>query len=289
MNKIPHVLITGASCGIGKAMAVECARRGLPLILVALMDETLQQTADFIAEKYQIPVHSLGVDLTKEGACKKVVAWLKSKELSVNILINNVGIGSIGPFESFSPEFYKKQIYLNTVVPTILTRLLLKELKSFNTSYILNVASLGGYFHLPDKNVYSATKSFLISFSHSLNNELLGSGVHVSVLCPGPVNTNQRVTAFNKEMKGVSKRLILLPEDVAHIAIERMLKKRRVIIPGVLNKALLIISRLTPYKIKRKLIANERKVQCSKTLYMKPEEVEQMHKNDIPVIENNNL
>lgn len=288
MNKIPHALITGASCGIGKAMAIECAKKGLPVILVALPNETLQQTAGFIAEKYQVPVHSLAIDLTEEDACQKVVSWLKSKDLAINILINNAGIGSIGPFESFSPEFYKKQIHLNTIVPTILTRLLLKQLKSFNDAYIMNVASLGGYFHLPDKNVYSATKSFMISFSHSLDNEMRGSGVHVSVLCPGPVNTNERVTAINKEMEGISKRLILSPEEVAHFAIKRMFKKRRVIIPGVLNKTLLTLSRLTPYNLKRKLIANERSVQCSKTLFLKPEEVEKLHQNEQPVMENTN-
>lgn len=261
MTKRLYTLITGASCGIGRAMAMVCAKRGFPLILVALPDKTLQQTANIIRRKYDIPVHTYAIDLIETDACKKVVSWVKNRNLAVNILINNAGIGSSGKFESFSPDFFKKQIYLNSAVPTILTRLLLEELKKHPEAFVLNVASLGGYFNLPDKNVYSASKSFIISFSRSLGYELKRSDVYVSALCPGPVNTNARVTAMNKDMGWISKKLILSPERVADIAIKRMLKKRRVIIPGLLNKVLLGLSKLTPPEIKRKLIARERNQQ----------------------------
>ena len=170
------------------------------------------------------------------------------------MLINNAGIGSAGNFESISPAFCQLLVKVNVVAPVLLTRLFLPLLQQQPAAYILNVSSLASFFHIPDKEVYGASKSFLYSFSRSLSNSLRGTPVKVSVVCPGGIQTNERVRRANDKLKGIARKAIQLPEDVAAFTLHRMLAGQAVIIPGNLNNLSLWINRCIPAYIKNKVL-----------------------------------
>ncbi|HEY2726674.1 MAG TPA: SDR family NAD(P)-dependent oxidoreductase, partial [Parafilimonas sp.] len=125
-----YTLITGAGAGIGKALAMECASRQMNLLIVALPGKELDDTITEIKSTYKTIAHSLGIDLTQPNAFCNVYKWIKENNFNINILINNVGIGSKGKFENTEPVFYEKQLQLNVNAVTMLTRLLLNDLKA---------------------------------------------------------------------------------------------------------------------------------------------------------------
>jgi short-subunit dehydrogenase len=251
-----YTLITGASSGIGKALAKECAARNMNLLLVALPDKNLEIFQKEIKSTYKVGCHILGIDLTTEDSFCKLHKWVKENNFSINILINNVGIGSKGDFEHTDTSSYEKQLQLNVRATTMLTRLFINELKNNAPSHILNLGSMGGFFMIPGKTVYSASKAYVYYFSRSLRLELKPHNITVSVLCPGGTDSNEMQIAMHKELKGFAKWSILQPEDVAKEAIEKMLKRKALIIPGFLNKLSYHVSRITPDFIKAAVISN---------------------------------
>ncbi len=245
-EKLKYTLITGASEGLGKALALECASRNHHLILVALPGKELEQLASFIRRNYPVQVHCFEEDLSDEKQCRNLVSTIEAAGLEINMLINNAGLGGTGPFENTPLAFLEKQILLNVLGTTVITRLLTAQLERNAPSYILNVASLAAFYFLPQKEVYGATKSYLYSLSRSLRLELQPRNISVSVLCPGGINTNLRVTLMNKSGNWLARQSILDPEVVAAQAIRNLLKKKAVIIPGRLNRLLFRVSRLLP-------------------------------------------
>ena len=250
------VIITGVSRGIGKALAMECASRKMNVLLVSLPDKAFENTLKEIREKYSVECHGLGIDLSKPESFCAVYRWIKENDFHLNILINNVGIGSKGDFEHTETMFYEKQLQLNIHAATILTRLLMDELKRNAPSHIMNTSSMGGFYMIPGKTVYTASKAYIYLFSRSLRLELKEHNINVSVLCPGGTDSNANTIAINSELKGVAKRSILLPEEVAKEAIDKMLKGKARIIPGFINKVSYHISRLTPEFIQNAIIMN---------------------------------
>ncbi|MEP6467273.1 MAG: SDR family NAD(P)-dependent oxidoreductase [Parafilimonas sp.] len=251
-----YTLITGASAGIGKALAEECAARKMNLLLVALPDDELENTVNDIKLKYQSECHGLGIDLTHPEAICSVYNWVKENSYNINILINNVGMGSKGSFEHAQVCFYQKQLQLNIHAATMLTHIFLDDLKANAPSHIMNTGSMGGFYTIPGKTVYAASKAYIYFFSRSLRLELKQHNILVSVLCPGGTNTNEKTIAINKELKGVAKRSVLRPEHVAKVAIDKMLKGNARIIPGTINKIYYHISRLVPEFLQQFLIFN---------------------------------
>ncbi len=249
-------LITGSGAGIGKALAVECASKKMNLLLVSLAGIELETTASEIRAAYNIECYTLGIDLSKPESFCNVYKWVKENNFSINILINNVGIGSKGNFEHTETAFNEKQLQLNIHAVTMLTRLFLDELKANAPSHIMNTSSMGGFYTIPGKTVYSASKAYIYFFSRSLRLELKQHNVIVSVLCPGGTDSNQNTIAINSELKGVAKRSILMPEHVAKEAIDQMLKGKARIIPGFINKVSYHISRLVPEFIQQMIISN---------------------------------
>lgn len=239
-------LITGSSCGIGKAIAIECASRSQNLLLVALPGKELTETENYIRKNFDVECHSYGIDLTQHCSATEVFTWATENSFRVNILINNAGIGSMGGFDELPIDFYYDQLNLNVVNTCILTRVFLHELHKNSPSYILNLGSLGGFFSIPTKVVYSATKSFVHSFSKSLRLELKSSDISVSLLSPGGTDTNHKTIASNKDLKSFGKWSILQPEQVAREGVDGMLKKKAVIIPGIFNRIYYFLSRFTP-------------------------------------------
>ena len=251
----PHyTLITGASEGFGRALAMDCARRGMNLVLVALPGSGLQLLSDHLRGRFNVDVVSLEKDLCLEDSCHAVYREVKALGLSVNMLVNNAGIGSTGMFEEGSIGLYERQIKLNVLATTMITRLFLDMLKTNSPSYILNVGSLASFFSLPRKQVYGATKSFIYYFSRSLRRELKKDQVHVSVLCPGGMYTNPAIIRVIQSGNYLSRLSSMEPEAVAPAAIDGLFRKKEVIIPGKLNKVFLLLDNIVPGFIKSMLV-----------------------------------
>ncbi|ESU29252.1 hypothetical protein FLJC2902T_06480 [Flavobacterium limnosediminis JC2902] len=245
-----YTLITGASEGFGKALAIECASRKMNLILVALPGTGLNCFVEMLKQKYAIEAVGIEMDLSVDGNCNLVFQTIKNKKLAVNMLINNVGIGSTMLFEEGSIEFFQRQIKINIMTTTVMTYLFLQDLKKHSPGYILNVGSLSCFFYLMKKQVYGATKSYVYSFSKSLRRELDSELINVSVICPGPMNTNKTVTAINESFNWLTRMSTMNPEEVAPIAIEGLLKRKEVIVPGKLNKLFLFFDMMIPSFLK---------------------------------------
>lgn len=247
-------LITGGSSGIGAAFARELASRGHHLLIVALPDEALHSFSRGIREQYPVECYALGVDLSEDSAPAQVEGWVQTNGFQINILINNAGIGSKEIFENLAPEFYRKQLMVNVVNTTIITRVLLGNLKKNGPSYILNMGSLGGFFCIPEKVSYVASKAYIHSFSNSLRCELQGSGIQVVLVCPGGVTSNPNSSRIISEMKGLARRSALKPQKLAKLTVDRMFRNKTTIIPGFLNQSFYHASRFVPAFLKSLLI-----------------------------------
>jgi short-subunit dehydrogenase len=172
-------------------------------------------------------------------------------------LINNAGIGSNAPFTNYDTAFYEKQITLNTIVPVTLCRLFIPEMNKLRSAFILNMASMGAFFNMPNKEVYVATKSFLISFSKSLQFTLKGTPVSMTILCPGSVNSNARLKEIHANLKGVGRRSVMDPQDVAEQGLDALFRKEKIYIPGRINRWLLRLNTIMPSFIKEAIILKE--------------------------------
>ena len=254
MQKNVYTLITGSSEGLGKALAIECAKRHMNLVLVALPGPELYALAALIRANFPVDVVCIGKDLCRDQSCAELYAEVSSLNVLVNMLINNAGIGSTVLFEHGSPGFYEKQIRLNVLATTLITRLFLPMLLEHGPSYILNVGSMASFFYLPKKHVYGATKSFVYFFTKSLRKELSASNVHVSVLCPGGLNTNVSVTMLNKTGNYLTRLSVMNPEEIVTVAIDGLLSGQEVIVPGKLNNLFMLLDRILPGFIKKILM-----------------------------------
>lgn len=264
MRNKNFALITGASDGFGKALALECAARSVNLILVALPGSGLRNLGCYIERNFNVTTYCMEHDLSKKEECYTLFNEINRLQLSVNTLINNAGIGGTHFFDERDTEFYYKQIELNVVSPTILTHLFIQSLPQDPCAYILNVSSLASFFYLPKKQVYGGTKSYLVAFSRSLRRELKNKGISVSVICPGGMNTNAQLVFQNLNLHGLSRWSIMDPGAVARIAIDGMFKKKEVIIPGFWNRMFILFDKLLPKWYKEML--TERTMKESKTI-----------------------
>ena len=198
-----YTLITGASKGLGRELAYEFAKRSNNLILVALPGEDLESFSRHLELKFKISVSYYEADLTKNNAPLELVKWVKNN-FSVNILVNNAGVGGSMPFKESSVEYLDAIILLNVRALALITRQMLSELKKHSSAYILNVASLAAFSPIPYKTVYPASKAFVYSFSRSLKEELKGTSVSISIICPGQIMTNSDTV---KRIKAITKKI----------------------------------------------------------------------------------
>ena len=246
-----YALVTGASGGLGKFLAIECARKNMNLVLVALPGSDLFHLRNYIIRTFNVDVLCIEIDLSEEKNCYELYRKVKDENISISVLINNAGIGGTFPFDEKDAGYYSKVISLNVTTPTILCRLFLSDLKHNAPSFIMNVSSLAGILHLLHKQVYGATKSYLVSFSKTLRKELRRDNVSVSVLCPGGMNTYWRLTMENRMMgTWISRQSVMEPSYVAAIGIKKMIDKKELIITGFWNRCFLLWNQLFPKKIK---------------------------------------
>lgn len=250
-------LVTGSGSGIGLAFAEALAKRNYNLVMVSLPGEGLHNTALELERKYNVVVRAVETDLTKTENCVNLHNDLMAKGVEISVLINNAGIGSNAPFTNYDIGFYEKQITLNTIVPVTLCRLFIPEMNKLKEAYILNMASMGAFFYMPYKEVYVATKSFLISFTRSLQFTLQDTPVSMTVLCPGSVNSNARLKQIHAELKGVAKKTVMEPHEVAEQGLDALFRKEKIFIPGKVNRWLLRLNRIMPTAIKDAIIRKE--------------------------------
>ncbi len=261
MKQQHFTVITGASEGFGRALAIECAGRGMNLILVALPDSELVEVAAYIRENTAVEVFCYEKDLSEETHCYELFREINKLPVAIDMLINNVGIGSTSFFKDTSPAFFEKQIRVNISATTLITHLFLEKLMVNKRSYILNVGSLSSYFFLPKKSVYGSTKSYIYYFSKSLKRELCSSGVQVSVVCPGGMNTNAVVTFQNRCSTWFARNAAMNPKEVAGIVISGLLSGKSVIIPGMINQLFKLVDHFLPQFIKTYLTDRQMKSQ----------------------------
>jgi len=240
-----YTLITGASMGLGKEFAIEFARRGRNLILVALPGRNLSQLCEEIALTFGVKAIANECDLTDEKALLQMASEISS-EYSIDQLINNAGIGGTAAFENISIEYLEKIIHLNVRATTLLTRLMLPSLKEHEKALIMNIASVAAFGPLPFKTVYPASKAFIYSFSRSLGRELRKTGIKVVVVTPGPIVTNPDVAMRIIKQGALGRIGLLTAGQIAHIAIEGAVNGEEVIVPGFMNRLNRFLTRFTP-------------------------------------------
>jgi uncharacterized protein len=241
----PCALVTGASLGLGRAFAHECAARGMDLLLVALPGGGLPELSASIARETEVAVEWLEADLTESATLGKILSLIRSKGLEIELLINNAGLGGVGLFMDYPLEHHEATVHLNILALMRLTRLIVAEFGGRRTCNILNVASLGSFYPMPTLSVYSATKSFVFDFSLALRAELAGS-VGVSVLCPNAFKTTSAVDEYVENFGLVSRLACLPPAKIARIALDGVARGKAVIVPGRFNRSLAALSRFAP-------------------------------------------
>lgn len=256
-NKEVFSLVTGASSGIGKAIAYELASRGYSLLLISLPNENLTQVAEDIHEKYNVSTEYFEVDLSEQLGPKSVFNWVVKNNYKLNMLVNNAGMAGTSVFKECDEKYIDDRVMVNVRALAHLCRYFVPLLSQHEKAYILNVSSLSAYFAIPYKSLYSSTKSFVLNFSRAIRTELKETPVSVSVLCPNGVITNAgtygRIEAHGKKAQWTS----ISPEKVARKAVTGCLSKRFLIIPGKINWFLLFLSRLIPRVLEQRILYNE--------------------------------
>jgi len=254
MKREFYTLITGSSTGIGKALAIECAKNNMNILCIALPGTRLEKLSEDINRTYQVKTDYFFADLTVKGSITNIMQWIEKKNYKINMLINNAGISCEGPFEKYSADFYEHLLMLNTHASVLLTRSLTKQLLENRPSYILNLGSVASYFPMPFKAVYGSSKLFMLSFSKALKQEFKNVPLQVSVVCPGPVVTN-RHTAQSALDKGIIARMMhMKAHRVARYAIKKLKKGTFIIKPGFLSKTTYYVSLIIPQFIRNILV-----------------------------------
>lgn len=255
MKDQSYALVTGASNGIGKFLALECAKRKMNLVLLALPDTGLDAVAYSLEIRYGIKVITFEGDLTEMGFLYFVNNQLTERGIKLMMLINNAGMGYEGRFEELSVDFCNNLMLLNIQALVILCRLFSDNLKQSESAYLLNVSSLASFTPMPYKSMYSASKSFVYFFSRALAEELKETPISVSILCPGSVPTNARVKQSIQSHGWLAKYSSLEPGEMASIAIRDTLRRKKVIVPGFCNKISLLLMKAIPSALQLIILA----------------------------------
>jgi len=238
-------LITGASSGIGKALAENFAKDGYHLILAARGVAKMQALADALKRSYGVEVTVIGADLETNNGAATLHADIKARGITIHALANNAGYGTFGEFKesALAPELAMMQLNMNTVA--VLTKLFLPDLIA-TRGKILNTASTAAFQPGPYMAVYYATKAFVLSFSEAIAAELDGTGVTVTALCPGPTASGFQDKADMHASALVKGKKLPSSEEVAAAGYRAMQRGQRVFIPGLMNWIMAQSVRLTP-------------------------------------------
>ena len=247
-------LITGASSGIGEALARLIAGGGAHVVLLARTSDKLAAIAADLTRSHGIQATVLAQDLSKPDAPETITSELAARGLTVDILVNNAGFATYGPFDSTPADEEARLLQVNIVALTMLTKRLLPGMLRRKHGRILNVASTAAFQPGPLMAVYYASKAYVLSFSEALSTETEGTGVTVTCLCPGPTETGFQDRARMHESKLFSTLGVARAEDVARAGYDAMMAGTALIVPGFANKAGVQVVRVSPRWLVRKFI-----------------------------------
>lgn len=241
------VLITGGSGGIGLALAKRFAESNYNLLLIARNEKHLEEAKQavlLVNPKVQVSI--LSKDLRDENAAEDIYGFCRENNLQVEVLCNNAGVGTYGPFAESYVEDNENIIQIDIVTMVNLTYLFIHDMLERKHGFILNTASTAAFQCGPFMDVFYASKAFVLSFTEGLHEETLRSGVKVSALCPGPTRTNFAKTSGIEKAKISSVFPLLAPEKVADAAYRGLMKNKAIILLGVKNKVRAFDTRLFP-------------------------------------------
>lgn len=239
-------LVTGASSGIGYEISRVLASDGHDLVLVARREDNLRQLAHYLEREYKIRAVYIAADLTALDAAQHIYEAVQEQNIPVDILVNNAGIGTWGPFTSSYTDLDEQAIETNILALTQLTKLFSRDMVKRGLGKILNIGSISGYMPGPYMAVYNASKAYVHSFSLALRSELKGSGVSVTLVCPGPTTSEFHQVAGTLDLPLLKQISMMGSAQVARIAVKAMHKRKAVEVPGLLNKLATFLPRLLP-------------------------------------------
>jgi short-subunit dehydrogenase len=248
----PIALVTGASSGIGEAIARLLAGRGHDLVLVARDQGRLEALAKELADSHGAVAQVLRADLTDPEQLRAVEDRCRDAAPPIDVLVNNAGFGSFGAFHTLHVDGEQREIDLNVVALVRLTHAAATGMVARGRGGILNVSSLAGYQPGPMNATYAATKAFVTSFTEAVHEELKDTGVAVTVLCPGFTRTGFQETA-NVPASSVPGFMWQEADEVARAGLDALARNRATVLPGALNKTLGTFTKMTPTSITRRM------------------------------------
>jgi hypothetical protein len=252
----PTALVTGASSGIGRALAACFAGSGHALVLVARSEAPLQALAQALREAHGVRVDVMPADLTAPGAIAALAAALRRKRRRIDVLVNNAGVLEQGPFVANDPGAHQRLIDLNISVPTALLAAFLPAMVKAGHGRVLNVASIASFQPVPGLAVYAASKAYVLSLTESLAEELRDTGVTATALCPGITATGMldHATAQNPSLRALPAFVIGEVDAVAAEGHRACLAGEVIAVPGALNAAATWASRAAPKWLVRRVL-----------------------------------
>lgn len=243
-----YVLITGASEGIGKEIARAAAKDRRDLILSARSKDKLEALATELRDAHVIEAHVILADLNEPDAAKSL--WSDARAIGdIDVLVNNAGLGINGPFEATDATREEAVMQVNMIALTQLMKLAVQYMKPRGEGRILNVASTAGFLPGPKMAVYHASKAYVLSLSEAVAEELSGTGVTVTALCPGATKTEFFDGADMADTRMLKTGLLMEASDVAETGWTALRGGARIVVPGLMNKIFAFMPRLTPRRL----------------------------------------
>jgi short-subunit dehydrogenase len=255
-------LVTGASSGIGRELARLAAKDRRDIVLVARRREALEALADDLTKRYGVVAEIVVADLAQPDSPARVVAEAKARRAPIEVLVNNAGLGVHGFFRETPLEKELETIRVNVLALTHLTKLVVPGMIERRRGIVLNIASTAAFQPGPLMAVYYATKAYVLSFTEALAEELDGTGVTATALCPGPTRTEFQEKTGMGDVPMFRSPLVLDAAKVAHAGWEGAKRGRRVVVPGVANRILALGARISPRKLATKIA---RRIQENRT------------------------
>ena len=246
-------LITGASSGIGLELARTFARHKHDVVLVARQEARLVELAQELTGQ-GVRAHVIAADLSLPGAAASLVDRVHADRLQVDILVNNAGFGLFGAFAETALETELQMIQLNIAVVTELTKRFLPAMLARRSGRILNLASTAAFLPGPLMSVYYATKAYVLSFTDALANELEGTGVSITALCPGPTASGFQAAAHLEKSKLMAGKRLPSSQEVAEFGYDALMSGTPIAIPGMLNKLTAAVPRFFPRAVVRRMV-----------------------------------
>lgn len=254
MNPKRTALITGASSGIGLELAKIFAREKIDLIIIARSEEKLRSLANQLQQQYGVKINILVKDLSHYNTAKEISDHCAQNNIQVDYLINNAGFGDFGFFAESSWSKQEQMLNVNITALTYLTRLFLPGMIDRKYGRIMNLASTAAFQPGPTMSVYYATKAYVLSFTEAISNELKGTGVTATALCPGSTHSGFQKAAALEESRLVKNKKLPSSEEVAEFGYKAMMKGKVVAIHGFTNTLLATSVRFMPRPLVRTLV-----------------------------------